>query len=38
MTPKILVFAGSNRSGSFNRQLAQAAAKTLALMPAPRSP
>lgn len=31
MTPKILVFAGSNRSGSFNKQLAQAAAKTLAL-------
>jgi len=34
MPPKILVFAGSNRSGSFNKQLAQAAAKTLALMEA----
>lgn len=34
MTPKVLVVAGSNRSGSFNRQLAQAAAKTLALMEA----
>jgi len=34
MTPKILIFAGSNRSGSFNKQLAQAAAKSLALMEA----
>lgn len=34
MTPKILVFAGSNRSGSFSRKLARAAAKTLALMEA----
>ncbi|QKV19502.1 NADPH-dependent FMN reductase [Oricola thermophila] len=31
MIPRVLVFAGSNRSGSFNRQLAQAAAKVLAL-------
>ncbi|WP_421854648.1 NADPH-dependent FMN reductase [Oricola sp.] len=34
MTPKVLVFAGSNRSGSFNRQLAEAAMKTLAQMEA----
>jgi chromate reductase len=32
MTPKTLVLSGSDRSGSFNRKLAQAAAKTLALM------
>ena len=32
MTPKILVLSGSDRSGSFNRKLAQAAAKTLALI------
>ena len=31
MTPKILVFAGSLRTGSFNVQLAAAAAKVLAL-------
>jgi chromate reductase, NAD(P)H dehydrogenase (quinone) len=34
MIPKVLVFAGSNRMGSFNKQLAQAAAKTLAQMEA----
>ena len=34
MIPKVLVFAGSNRSGSFNGQLAGAAAKTLAQMEA----
>ncbi|MFZ2103122.1 MAG: NAD(P)H-dependent oxidoreductase [Oricola sp.] len=32
VTPKVLVFAGSSRTGSFNKQLAQAAAKALALM------
>lgn len=34
MIPRILVFAGSNRMGSFNKQLANAAAKTLAQMEA----
>lgn len=34
MTPKILVFAGSNRPGSHSKTLAQAAVKTLALMEA----
>jgi len=32
MTPKILVLSGSDRSGSFNKMLAQAAAKCLALI------
>jgi len=32
MTPKILVLSGSDRSGSFNKKLAQAAARTLALI------
>lgn len=32
MTPKILVLSGSDRSGSFNKKLAQAAAGTLALI------
>jgi len=32
MTPKILVLSGSDRSGSFNKRLARAAAKTLALI------
>lgn len=34
MIPKVLVFAGSNRTGSFNKQLAEAAMKTLAQMEA----
>ena len=32
MTPKILVLSGSDRSGSFNKKLAQAAAGILALI------
>lgn len=34
MIPRVLVFAGSSRTGSFNKQLAEAAAKTLAQMEA----